>query len=243
MAATQSTATPSGVHNGSGEMFDQIAARYDLLNRVMSLGLDRGWRRRLVRGLSCEGRCHVLDVATGTADVAVDVATYHTLGRVTGLDPSTGMLEVGRRKVEELGLAQRIDLIEGDAQAMPFEDNRFDGACISFGIRNVPDRLQGLREMARVTKPGGKVVILELSEPKTGVLAPFARFHVHHVVPRLGALLSGSKEYRYLQESIAAFPQPEAFAAMMVEAGLTDVSFDRMTFGAAFLHIGAVPQS
>jgi demethylmenaquinone methyltransferase/2-methoxy-6-polyprenyl-1,4-benzoquinol methylase len=240
MTVTQSETLSS--RNGSGEMFDQIASRYDLLNRVISMGLDRGWRRRLVRGLNCDGRCRVLDVATGTADVAVDVATYHTLGNVVGLDPSTGMLEVGRRKVSDLGLDQRIDLVEGDAQGMPFEDDSFDAACISFGIRNVPDRQQGLREMVRVTRPGGRVVVLELSEPRTGFLAPFARFHVHHIVPRIGGLLSGSKEYRYLQQSIESFPPPEDFAEMMSEAGLIDVGVSRMSFGVAFLYVGSVPE-
>ncbi len=240
MAVTDRMTEIDGARGGSGQMFDRIAARYDTLNRLMSLGLDRIWRRRLVLALGCEGRCRVLDVATGTADVAIDVATYHPLGQVTGLDPSKGMLEVGQRKIEQMGLEQRVELVEADAQAMPFEDDRFDAACVSFGIRNVPDRLLGLREMTRVTRPGGRVVVLELSEPTEGIMAPFARFHVHHVVPRLGALLSGSKEYRYLQESIQAFPSPSDFADLMREAGLRDVRHEKMSFGAAYLYTGTV---
>ena len=126
---------------------------------------------------------------------------------------------------------------------MPFDDNRFSGSCIAFGIRNVPDRQQGLKELARVTRSGGHVAILELSEPRGGLLSPFARFHVHHLVPFLGSILSGAKEYRYLQRSIQAFPPPEEFKAMMEAAGLTDVKAERMTFGAAHLYVAKVPDT
>jgi demethylmenaquinone methyltransferase/2-methoxy-6-polyprenyl-1,4-benzoquinol methylase len=229
-----------GPRGGSGEMFDQIAARYDLLNRLISFGLDRSWRRRLVAALRCDGRAaRVLDVATGTADVALDIARLLPQAEVVGLDPSRGMLDVGDQKIARRGLEGRVRLVVGDAQAMgDFADDSFDAACISFGIRNVPDRVQGLREMGRVTRPGGKVCVLELSEPQGGGLAPFARFHVHHVVPALGSLLSGSREYRYLQRSIAAFPPPEVFAGLMREAGLVDVQVERMRFGAAHLYVG-----
>ncbi len=238
----QQSYDPEGrVTGGSGQMFDKIAGRYDLLNRLMSLGLDKAWRRKLVAAMNVDGRGEVLDVATGTADVALDIVTIHPKVKVTGLDPSVGMLDVGRHKVSELGLDQRIVLVEGDAQNMSdFEDDRFEASCISFGIRNVPDRLKGLKEMTRVVRPGGRVVVLELTEPNEGILAPFARFHVHHVVPRLGALISGNREYRYLQESIAAFPTPPKFAALMEEAGLKDVTFEKMTFGAAHLYVGTV---
>jgi demethylmenaquinone methyltransferase/2-methoxy-6-polyprenyl-1,4-benzoquinol methylase len=220
-------------------MFDQIARRYDLLNRVISLGLDQSWRTKLINALPREGE--LLDVATGTADVALSIAQRAPKSTLVGLDPSVGMLNVGREKVERRGLQERVTLDVGDALAMPYADNRFEGCCVAFGIRNFPDRLQGLKEMARVTKPGGPVAILELSEPRGGVLAPFTRFHVHHVVPRLGALLSGNKEYRYLQRSVAAFPPPEQFKGLMEEAGLRDVEVSRMTFGVAHLYVGRAP--
>ncbi|MGM0578872.1 MAG: ubiquinone/menaquinone biosynthesis methyltransferase [Myxococcota bacterium] len=227
---------------GSGTMFDRIARRYDLLNRLMSFGLDRLWRGRLVRSLgSLEPGDRVLDVASGTADVALAVANARPGVVLTGLDPSANMLDVGREKVTRAGLDERIDLVVGDAQDMPFEDGAFRATCISFGIRNVPDRMQGLREMTRVTAPGGRVSILELSEPRRGLMAPLARFHVHHVVPRLGGWLSGSREYRYLQESIAAFPPAAEFAAMMADAGLVDVTVRRQTLGTAHLYVGRVP--
>lgn len=228
------------VVGGSGEMFDRIAARYDLMNQIISLGLDRGWRTALVSSLGISTGGQVLDVATGTGDVALAIASTHAKSKVIGLDPSEGMLEVGRKKVRKRDMTEQVRLDFGDAQAMPYETDTFDAACISFGIRNVPDRVKGLSEMARVTKPGGRVCILELSEPRGSLMSPFARFHVHHVVPLLGALLSGDWEYRYLQKSIAAFPPPQEFSKVMEEAGLENVSTKRFLFGVAHLYIGHV---
>jgi len=220
-------------------MFDQIAQRYDMLNRLMSFGLDRRWRRALVQAMRPTDGGELLDVATGTADVAMALARAYPNTTIMGLDPSVGMLDVGRVKVHRKAIDDRVTLVEGDAQHMAFEDARFDSACIAFGIRNVPDRMAGLREMARVTKPGGSVVVLELGEPK-GPMAPFARFHVHYVVPRMGALLSGNAEYDYLQRSIAAFPPSDIFAQMMTDAGLHDVTVRPFAFGAANLYVGTV---
>ena len=231
--------TRVGSADGSGQMFDRIASRYDLLNRIISFGIDRRWRAQLLNELG-KGKTSgtFLDVATGTADVALAIAGKWNASKVIGLDPSVGMLEVGRMKVNKRLLDGRVELVEGDAQAMAFDDNTFSGACISFGIRNVPDRLKGLKEMSRVVEPGGKVVILELSEPPGGLMGFFAKLHVHHFVPWLGALLSGSSEYRYLQASISAFPPPQAFEQMMREAGLKDISSKRLTFGTAHLYVG-----
>jgi len=220
-------------------MFDRIAQRYDLLNRLMSMGLDRSWRRQLIAGMPSEG--DLLDIATGTADVALSIAHARPQTRVTGLDPSAGMLAVGQGKVTRAHLEDRVHLVEGDAQALPFETGHFAGVTIAFGIRNVPDRMQALREMVRVTRSGGPIAILELSEPEGGLLAPFARFHVHHVVPWMGWLLSGHREYRYLQSSIQAFPPAAEFAERMRSAGLVDVEVTRLTLGTAHLYIGRAP--
>jgi len=225
--------------DGSGAMFDRIAQRYDLLNRLMSMGLDRSWRRQLIAGMPSNG--DVLDIATGTADVALSIAHARTGAHVTGLDPSAGMLAVGQAKIMRAQLEDRVLLVEGDAQALPFEDDHFAGVTIAFGIRNVPDRMQALREMARVTCSGGPIAILELSEPEGGILAPFARFHVHHVVPWMGWLLSGHREYRYLQASIEAFPPAAEFADRMRSAGLVDVEVTRLTLGTAHLYVGRAP--
>lgn len=223
---------------GSGQMFDGIAARYDFVNRVISLGIDQSWRRRTVRSLNLPGNARVLDLATGTGDLALLIARATPGSHVVGLDPSENMLAVARAKVEKASLGERIELVTGDAEALPFPDATFDGVSIAFGIRNVPNRARALAEMARVTKPGGRVAVLELSEPRGGVLGPLARFHVHTVVPTVGALLSGAPEYRYLQRSIAAFPPAEEFAAMMQAAGLEMEPPHSLTFGVCHLYAG-----
>lgn len=222
---------------GSGEMFDQIAGRYDLLNRLMSMGIDQSWRRKTVAAMQLPEKALVLDLATGTGDLALMIARVHPSAKVVGSDPSTRMLEVGRDKVERSGLGDRVALELGDAQALPYEDDTFDGCCIAFGIRNVPDRSAALREMARVTKPTGRVAVLELGEPSVGWLSPVARFHVRKVIPRLGGMLSGSREYKYLQESIAAFPQADEFADLMTASGLYVLNVKPLTFGACNLFV------
>lgn len=224
---------------GSGEMFDRIARRYDLLNRVLSMGIDHGWRRKTAQSLSLDGRerAEVLDLATGTGDLAIAIARRYPSARVRGTDPSKNMLAIGVEKVAARALTDRVSLSMGDAQSIELPDASVDAVTIAFGIRNVPDREKALREMARVTREGGTVAVLELGEPKRGVLGPFARFHIRHVVPQLGALLSGASEYRYLQRSIAAFPEPEAFATMMERVGLrTEVV--PLTFGVCNLYVG-----
>ena len=233
-------AQESTAREGSGAMFDLIAPRYDLLNRVMSFGLDGWWRRRLVRALGVCGPGRLLDVATGTGDVALTIRRRHRACTVVGLDPSPNMLDVGRHKIRQAGLEAGIGLVVGDAQRLPFADGCFEGACIAFGIRNVPDRLQGLREMRRVTRPGGRVAVLELTEPRRGLLARLARIHVHHIVPWLGSRLSGRAPYQYLQRSIKAFPPPSEFLTLMQQAGLVRVEGRRLSFGAVHLFWGEV---
>jgi demethylmenaquinone methyltransferase/2-methoxy-6-polyprenyl-1,4-benzoquinol methylase len=223
--------------DGSGEMFDAIADRYDLLNRVLSLGIDQGWRKKTVAAMNLAGSCRVLDLATGTGDLAIMTAQTHPTATVHGLDPSARMLEKGRAKVDALGLSARITLGQGVAEVVPFPDATFDAVSIAFGIRNVPDRPRALREMARVTRPGGRIVVLELAEPRAGFLGPLARFHVHTVVPFVGGIISGSKEYRYLQRSIAAFPPPEEFAETMRSSGLEPLAVQPLTFGVSTLYV------
>ncbi len=226
-----------GPRGGSGEMFDAIAPRYDLLNRLMSFGIDKRWRELLVDSLELGHGMRALDLATGTADVALAIAARHPSVRVLATDPSTGMLGIGQQKVETAGLGNRVRLELGDAQHILAEDDTFDSACISFGIRNVPDRPRALREMARVVRRGGRVAILELSEPKGGLMGAMARFHVHTLVPRMGALLSGAREYRYLQQSIASFPGAAEFTAIIRGAGLEIVKVQPLTFGVAHLYV------
>jgi len=223
--------------DGSGAMFDGIAARYDLVNRVISLGIDQSWRRKTVQALALGAGHRVLDLATGTADLAIQVARTEASVSVVGLDPSSKMLQVGREKVARSALEARIEFVQGDAQALPFEAQSFDSLCMAFGIRNVPDRAQALREMARVTRPGGRIAILELSEPRSGLLGALARFHIHSVVPYVGALLSGVKEYQYLQRSIAAFPPAQEFASLMRASNLNVLAVHALTFGVCHLYV------
>lgn len=223
--------------DGSGRMFDSIAQRYDLLNRINSLGLDRSWRRRMIEALSILPGHKVLDLATGTADLPTMITDELRDVHVVGLDPSTKMLDVGREKVAKSRHADRIELVEGDAQALQFPDESFDRATMAFGIRNVPDRDLALREIRRVLVPGGRVAILELSEPKNGVLAAMARLHVKYGVPAIGALLSSGGEYKYLRESIEAFDSIETFEDRLTRAGLVVEMTEPLTFGACVLFV------
>ena len=249
---------------GSGEMFDRIAQRYDFMNRVLSLGLDQRWRRRVVRALGLDKksrkargtpvsqihsarysdrgewfgeRPRVLDVATGTGDLAIEIARACPGASVIGLDPSTGMLDIAKQKLAKRGLADRVQLVCGDAQQLPQRNCEIDAATIAFGIRNVPDRGKALRELARVVRPGGRIAVLELAEPKRGIMSAAARLHVHHIVPRLGAWLSGSREYRYLQQSVEAFPPAEQFVELMRASGLEVIEVTPLTFGVCTLYL------
>ena len=224
---------------GSGEMFDAIADRYDLLNRIISLGLDQGWRKRTVAALDLAAKVDatVLDLATGTGDLALQIARTHPSAKVIGTDPSRRMLDVAERKARSA--KGKVALRVGDAQAIDLADGTVDAVSMAFGIRNVPDRSKALREMARVTRPGGRIAILELSEPKQGTLAKLARFHIHEIVPRVGGMISGGGgEYAYLQRSIAAFPAPAVFAAQMDEAGIEVIEVAPLTFGVVCLFVG-----
>ncbi len=225
---------PAGL-DGSGAMFDTIAGRYDLLNRLMSLGRDRFWRRQTAKQLGAPQVA--LDLATGTGDLAIEVARFCPEARVVGVDPSVRMLEVGRRKTAQLGLASRIEYMQGDAQALPFSNQSFDAVSMGFGIRNVPNRPAALSEIARVARPGARVAVLELTEPSGNGFAVVARLHVHWVVPVMGAIISGSREYAYLSRSIAAFPAPDSFVRIAETAGLRLVEFFSFSFGACHLFV------
>jgi demethylmenaquinone methyltransferase/2-methoxy-6-polyprenyl-1,4-benzoquinol methylase len=220
---------------GSGEMFDAIAPRYDLLNRIISLGLDQSWRRRTVAALALPPGGTALDLATGTGDLALMIAHTYPDAKVLGTDPSRGMLDVAHIKATTL--SDRVSFSVGDAQAIELPDAHVDGVSMAFGIRNVPDRPRALREMARVTRPGGKIAILELSEPREGALASLSRLYIHEIVPRIGGALSGKREYAYLQRSIAAFPPPAEFAAIMEGAGLEVLQVLPQTLGVACLFV------
>jgi ubiquinone/menaquinone biosynthesis methyltransferase len=219
-------------------MFTAIARRYDLLNHVLSLNVDRHWRRALVSSARARLDQSVLDVATGTADVAIEFARRTRVGRIVGLDPSPGMIEVGNEKLAAAGLADRIQLIEGDALALPFDDDAFDVVSIAFGLRNLPDFERGVSEMARVLKPGGRLVVLEFLPPRGAALVAY-RIYLGAFLPVAGRIISGSREaYGYLAESIQGFMDQSEVRELLSGAGLRHVESRRLTGGIAALYRG-----
>lgn len=224
---------------GIRDMFDRIAPRYDLLNRVLSLGIDRRWRRFAVRQLNVPRGGMVLDIATGTGDVALEIArqTDPTV-RIVGSDFTQGMLVLGRDKIAASPYCGRIQLVNAPCEAMPHPDALFDGITIAFGIRNVVDRQQGLREMARVLKPGGRAVILEFATPRNMLFRGIYYFYFRRVLPWLGGLISQRSAYQYLPDSVLEFPDRATFKRMMEEAGFTDVRIHDLTGGIAAVHVG-----
>jgi len=210
-------------------MFDRIAPVYDLMNRVMTAGLDQRWRRATVAAVVQPGD-RVLDACCGTGDLAV-AALKAGAGEVVGLDFSPRMLERARAKL------QVATWLEGDVTAMPFEDGRFDSATVGFGVRNVADLPAALAELRRVLRPGGRLGILEITTP-TGVLAPFYRLWFDRVVPRLGKLLKGGSAYTYLPASVRRFPPPAELAALLGQAGFEQVAYRTFAGGIVALHTG-----
>jgi len=219
-------------------MFDRIAPRYDLLNRVLSAGTDVRWRRRAVDFLEIPRPARVLDLCTGTADLLIEALGRDPRSSGLGVDLSHGMLVRGAAKLTRSGHAARAALAGGDAERLPVRDGRFDGALVAFGIRNVGDPVAAMREVRRALRPGGRFVVLEFSVPG-GVFGVAYRFYFRRVLPRLGGIVSGeASAYAYLPASVARFPTPDAFAGLMREAGFEDVRWRPLTGGIACLHRG-----
>ncbi|MFT5143435.1 MAG: demethylmenaquinone methyltransferase/2-methoxy-6-polyprenyl-1,4-benzoquinol methylase [Rhodothermales bacterium] len=233
-----SPAAADGKKSQIADMFDAIAPRYDLLNRVLSMGVDRGWRKKVVRRLVAARPGRVLDVATGTGDLAIEIARAG-VREVVGVDIAEEMLQVGRLKLDAPDLAGRVTLESGDAENLPFGDNEFDAASVAFGVRNFENLSAGLREMARVLRPGGRLLILEFSKPTAFPVKQVYGIYSRNVLPRIGEWLSGdSGAYRYLPDSIAVFPDGEDFLSKLAEAGFDAVSQKRLTFGIASIYEG-----
>lgn len=220
-------------------MFQTIAPQYDFLNRLLSFGIDRYWRSFAVGQLTIPEHGMVLDIATGTGDVALKVAasTPPTVS-VVGEDFTQGMLVLGRDKIEKSRFAERIKLVNAPCEAIPHPDNLFDGITIAFGIRNVVDRAAGLREMCRVLKPGGRAVILEFSNPRNPIFATIYRFYFRSLLPFVGGLFSKRSAYQYLPDSVIEFPPQEEFSAMMQEAGFAETEYYDLTFGIVTVYVG-----
>ena len=221
------------------EMFDNIAPKYDLLNHTLSMSIDRIWRRRVVRIVRRSRPHRILDVATGTGDLAIEMARRIRDVQVLGVDLSEQMLAVARRKIEARGLDGRIVLDRGDAERLAVADASVDVATVAFGVRNFGDLGAGLRELARTIKPGGKVVILEFSRPRNRVFRALYEFYSYKILPRIGGLVSRDKRaYEYLPASVGEFPAPEEFMAMMARAGFRNCRARSQSFGIAQIYIG-----
>lgn len=224
----------------SWKMFDRIAKRYDFLNHLLSFRQDIGMRKRMVRHLPEGNELKLLDLATGTGDVLLQLHKWS--GRIKtgiGLDMSGGMLAYGRVKVHEAGLQEALHLMRGDAQCMGIGNESFDVATISFGIRNVPDVPKALKEINRILKPGGRGMVLEFSLPANPIIRAGYLFYFRHILTRIGALISGDAQaYTYLNKTVEAFPYGEAFVKLMDDAGFDRVDAIPLTFGIATLYVG-----
>ncbi|NKB22897.1 MAG: bifunctional demethylmenaquinone methyltransferase/2-methoxy-6-polyprenyl-1,4-benzoquinol methylase UbiE [Kiritimatiellae bacterium] len=224
-------------------IFDRIAHRYDLLNQLLSFGQDRVWRNKLALCLRGKKDLHLLDLATGTGDQLLSICKKGILIQSgVGMDMSEKMLEIGRKKVAERKWEGRIALQRGDAMDIPLENNRFDAVTISFGIRNVVNVVHALKEMYRVLKPGGRVLVLECSLPPNRFVRSVYLFYFRNILPRMGSLISGdSYAYRYLNETVETFPCGQDFCDMMLSAGLVDARATPLTFGIATIYEGTKP--
>jgi demethylmenaquinone methyltransferase/2-methoxy-6-polyprenyl-1,4-benzoquinol methylase len=221
-------------------MFSSIASRYDLLNRLLSMGRDSYWRKYAVNQLPDIDNGTFLDIATGTGDIAIEIAKRCPPGiNVKGVDLSEKMIELGKEKVINEGFRERIELGTGDINSLDFKDNYFDAAIIAFGIRNIQDYKQGIKEMARVVKDGGKIIILEFTSQQNPIFKWPYRFYITRVLPFISSLISGKKSaYRYLSDSVIDFPPPEELKNIMEEAGLKEVKYQSLTLGITTVHTG-----
>lgn len=224
------------------KIFSSITPNYDFLNRLLSLRRDVAWRRAAVGRMRFFETRRFLDVATGTADLAIEAARRHPGIHVTGVDFVPEMIRLGEEKIARKGLRERVSLLEGDALSLPFENGSFDAAAIAFGIRNIPDKTRALREMARVVVSGGQVMVLELTTPWGGPMKALHNIYLNVVLPVIGRVFSGDPEaYRYLAGSIMDFPQPGKFLKIMQGSGLVEVHKISLTLGAAHLYVGHKP--
>ncbi len=218
------------------EMFDNISHKYDFLNHFFSAGIDKRWRKKIRKQIESIPHANILDVATGTADLCVELSKIEGANMI-GLDISKGMLEKGEVKVKDKGLSNRIKLVHGDSEHMPFEDNSFDVVTVSFGVRNFQNLEKGLKECLRVLKKGGSLIILEFSNPKNFPVKQLFNFYSGSVMPTVGGMFSKDKKaYKYLHDSSRAFPNREDFVAILDKVGFNNNSFTPVSSGIACIY-------
>lgn len=233
MVVTQNKQTPQ-------EIFNKIAPNYDYMNNVISLGSHKSWRKKVAKTMPIRQGSMVLDLCCGTADWTIHHAQMvGEKGKVIGLDFSQNMLSLANKKVEALNLGDKITLVQGDAMNTPYEDDTFDYVTIGFGLRNLPDKVAGLKEMYRVLKPGGSVIILETSQPDNILIKPFWKFYFSKIMPFLGKILTKQEsEYKYLDETTEKFMDYQQLVDLMKKVGFKEVNYKRYNLGAAAAHFG-----
>ena len=220
------------------EMFDNISGKYDFLNRSLSFGIDVWWRKRMMKELRHVHPAKILDVATGTADVALEAVSLKPES-IIGIDISEGMLSIGRIKIEKRGLSQKISLQKADSENLPFENDSFDAVTVAFGVRNFENLEKGLSEIKRVLKPGGKLVILEFSRPSLPVIKQVYDFYFRTICPWWGKIISSDfSAYKYLYDSVRAFPEGKDFTNIAASAGMKEMKAKRVTLGIVSLYTG-----
>jgi len=220
------------------DMFDSISAKYDFLNHFLSLGTDILWRRKAITLLKVDNPKYILDIATGTADFAIEALALNP-EKIIGVDISEGMLRKGNEKLKKKKLGDRIELRKGDSEKLLFDDNKFDAVIVAFGVRNFEDLIKGLHEMKRVLKPAGKAVILEFSHPDKFPFKQLYNFYFRSILPKIGRIISGNKiAYNYLPESVREFPDGKNFLKTLAGAGFKDCKCIPLTFGISSIYIG-----
>ena len=219
-------------------MFDRISPKYDALNHLLSLNIDKVWRRKTAKAVAKSQPKAILDLATGTADLALALAKRNPQAHIIGMDISEKMLDIGKAKVSQRKMESQIELCFGDAAALPFGDNSFDAVTVAFGVRNFEDLDKGLSEISRVMKPGGQAVILEFSMPERFPVKQLYRFYFKRLLPFIGKIVSKDKgAYTYLPNSVEKFPKPEAFSRSLASFGLGKCQTKRLTMGIATLYV------
>lgn len=237
MANESSTLKPYKTKDGGkkeqvADMFNNISKTYDMLNRVMTMGIDTIWRKKAIRSLESLKPQLMLDVATGTGDFALESIRILNPKKIIGVDISQGMLDVAQEKINKKGLQAQFEVLLGDSEMLPFEDNTFDAVTVAFGVRNFENLEKGLGDILRVLKPGGKAIVLELSNPKSFPIKQFYQFYFHKVTPAIGKLISkDASAYSYLPESVAKFPDGARFAEITTNLGFVETRVRPQTFG------------